>query len=203
MLDAINEWFAGSSLNCVYGGAVAVGLIYSLLLIFFQGVDDLFSGLDSVLDIFNIDLDVGGAHPHGGDGSGISMIAISVFISAFGTFGLVSRGAFDANVPASVVAASFGGIVFGGLAQWFFVMILSPTTSSMVTQSSLVGQVAEVLIPIPKNGLGEIVMVSQGSRIRYSAKSYDNKPIARGTEVRIERIIGSTATVIPTSEYEL
>lgn len=202
MVDAINDWFAGSSLNCVYGGALALGLIYSLLLLVFQGVGDLFSGLDSILDVFNIDLDIGGADA-GGDGSGISMIAISVFISAFGTFGLISRGAFDANIPQSVLAAALGGIIFGGLAQWFFVVILSPTTSSMVSQSSLEGQVAEVLIPIPKNGLGEIVLVSQGSRVRYSAKSYNNKPISRGTEVRIERIIGSTATVIPTSEYEL
>lgn len=202
MLDALNEWFSGSSLNCVYGGALALGLIYSLLLIVFQGVGDLFSGLDSILDVFNIDLDIGGADA-GGDGSGISMIAVSVFISTFGTFGLVSRGGFEANVPQSILAASFGGIIFGGLAQWFFVYILSPTTSSMVTQSSLEGQVAEVLIPIPKNGLGEIVLVSRGSRVRYGAKSYNNKAIARGTEVRIERIIGSTATVIPTSEYEL
>ena len=201
MLDAVNDWFSGSAINCLYGFALSIGLIYSVLLLFFQGLGDLFSGLDSLLDVVNIDLNLDA--DAGGDGSGVSMLAITTFISAFGGFGLAARGIFEASVGTSVAAALAGGVIFGGLAQVLFVVLLSKTTNSLVDQASLEGKVAEVIVPIPKNGVGQIMTVAQGSRMTYSARSYNNKAVARGTEVRIERIIGSVATVTPTSEYEL
>ncbi len=192
------DWFTDNTLNCLYGVALSIGLLYSMLLLVFDGLDDIFGGLDDFLNVFDVDVDAA-------DGAdiGISMLAIAVFVSAFGAFGLASRSLIDAGVAASIIIASTGGFVFGGLAQAFFIYILSPTTNAMVLQETLQGQVAEVTIPIPENGTGQVMLVAQGSRVTYGARAYDNQPITRGTEVRIEKIIGSVATVIPTSEYEL
>ncbi|MCB9435834.1 MAG: hypothetical protein H6673_02440 [Anaerolineales bacterium] len=201
-MDSVTEWFAGSTINCVYGAALALGLAYSLMLVIFQGFGDALDGLGDVAHVFHIDLNLD-ADAGGHDGLGVSVLAIAVFIAAFGAFGLASRGIFEAGVGASIIVAAIGGFLFGGVAQAFFIFILSPTTSSLVSQSSLAGQVADVVIPIPAEGQGQIMVVAQGSRLTYSARSYNKQPITRGTEVRIEKIVGSVATVIPVDDYEL
>lgn len=202
-MDVLNDFFAESVLNCIYGGALALGLAYAILLLVFQGLGDVADGLGDLVHIFDggADIDVGG-HDFDGDSSGMSMLAIAAFISAFGAFGLAAVG-FNADPLASFVIATLGGIVFGGLGQVFFLVILSPTTSAVVNQSRLTGMIAEVTTPVPENGVGQISLVVQGSRVNYSARAYNNQPLSRGTEVRIEKIIGSVATVVPTSEFNL
>lgn len=201
MFDSVSEWFTGSTINCVYGAALALGLAYSLMLVIFQGFGDALDGLGDIAHVFQVDLDVDA--DGGSDGLGISVLAIAVFIAAFGAFGLAARGIFEAGIGASIILAAIGGFLFGGVAQAFFIFILSPTTSSLVSQTSLEGQVADVIIPIPSEGQGQIMVVSQGSRLTYSARSYNKQPINRGTEVRIEKIVGSVATVVPVDDYEL
>ncbi|MCI0711301.1 MAG: hypothetical protein L0154_14185 [Chloroflexi bacterium] len=202
-MDAINDFFADSTLNCIYGGALALGFVYAVLLLVFQGIGDVMDGVGDLLHIFDggMDVDVGG-HDFDGDGSGLSLLAVSAFVASFGAFGLTSIG-FGATPLGSFAIAALGGFVFGGLGQAFFVYILSPTTSAIVNQSRLTGLTAEVTTPVPENGVGQISMVVQGSRINYSARAYDNQPLPRGTEVRIEKIIGSVATVVPTSEFDV
>lgn len=201
-MDQAYEFFGYSVLNCVYAGALGIGVVYVILLMLFQGIGevadglgDLFSFLDGGADV---PMDMGDMD---GDGAGISLLAITIFISAFGAFGLAGTG-FGAGAGGSLITATLGGIVFGGLGQAFFLYVLSPTTNSLVTQSKLEGMTAEVTTPIPDGGIGQISLVVQGSRINYSARSLVDGPLKRGTEVRIERIIGSVATVIPTSEFE-
>jgi membrane protein implicated in regulation of membrane protease activity len=203
MLDAINEFLGNSVLNCIYGGALAFGLAYALLLLAFQGISDVAGGLTDMLDIFGggADVDIGGADADAGDGAGVSLLAIAGFISAFGAFGLAGVG-FGAGSGGSLIVAVLGGFIFGGLGQVFFVYVLSPTTSAIVSQSKLTGMIAEVTTPIPAEGIGQISLVVQGSRITYSARSENKTELKRGTEVRIERIIGSVASVLPTSEFE-
>ncbi|NDJ86910.1 MAG: hypothetical protein GYB66_13595 [Chloroflexi bacterium] len=189
------EWFAENTLNAVFGAALGLGLVYSIVLIFFQGMDGAFDGLGD----FDVDFDADAA----ADATSISFLAVAVFISAFGAFGLAARGIFDAGTAISIIVAAIGGFIFGGLAQAFFIYVLSPTTNSMFSQASLVGQVAEVTIPIPDDGTGQITLVTQGSRVTYSARAYNQQTIPRGREVRIEKIIGSVATVIPIEDLQL
>lgn len=195
------EFFGSSVLYCVYAGSLGIGVIYVVLLLVFQGIGDVADGLGDLFSFLDggADIDIGDVD--GGDGAGISLLAITIFISAFGAFGLAGAG-FGAGDGGSLVIAVLGGFVFGGLGQAFFLYILSPTTTSLVTQSKLEGMIAEVTTPIPEGGIGQISLVAQGSRINYSARSLAEVPLNRGTEVRIERIIGSVATVVPTSDFE-
>jgi hypothetical protein len=202
-VESINDFFGNSVLNCIYGGSLAFGLAYALLLLFFQGVSEVAGGLGDLFDIFGggADIDFGGDHDFHGDGSGVSLLAVAAFISAFGAFGLGGMG-FGAGAGGSFIVAVLGGFMFGGLGQAFFMYILSPSTSAHVTQSRLVGMVAEITTPIPEDGVGQIALVVAGSRMSYGARTADGQPLKRGTEVRIEKIIGSVATVIPTSEFD-
>jgi hypothetical protein len=194
----MQDWVGGSTLNCVYAGAVGFGLIYTVMLLVLDGLGDIFHGLEGIFQFGDMD-----GHDVGhGDGHGLSMISIATFVTTFGAAGLIASIGFEANGPTTLIAAIFGGLVFGGLAQTFFVYVLSPTTSSLVNNIVLEGKIAEVIIPVPKDGMGQIVLVAQGGRVTYSAQSYNGEPLRRGTEVRIEKIIGNVATVAPTSDYE-
>lgn len=180
-----------STLNLVYLVALFLGVIYALFLLFFQGIGDAFGDLDIDTNI-DTDLDAGS----GGEATGVSMLAVASFISAFGAFGLISVTLFEAGAVASLIAALFGGLAMGLAAQAFFVYILSPTVSSEIRQASLIGMAAEITTPIPANGVGQIAFVAKGSRVTYSARATDGtQTVKRGTPVRIERIVGGVAYV--------
>lgn len=193
----MNELFGDSVLNIVYALALFAGLMYTLFLIFFQGIGDALGDLD--FD-FDLDADVGDLELIDADGAqeaaGVSMLAIASFVSAFGAFGLIAVTLFGAGTVVSLLMAFVGGLVFGILGQLFFVYILSTTISSEVRQAALVGLTAEITTPIPSNGVGQIAFVAKGSRHTFAARTTTaSESVERGTPVRIERIVGNIAYV--------
>ena len=66
-----------------------------------------------------------------------------------------------------------------------------------IALAALVGTMAEVITPIGKDGVGEIVYVSKGSRFTGPAKSADDRELAKNTPVEIVRIVGNTFYVKP------
>lgn len=197
--SALSDFFADSPLNIIYALALFIGVMYSAFLLFFHGIGDALGDLDFDLDA-DLDMDLHGdalIHPDGAhEAAGVSTLAIASFISSFGAFGLFGVTLFDAGPVVSLLMALFGGIVIGVLAQIFFLYILSPTISSEVHQTRLIGMVAEITTPIPANGVGQIAFVAQGGRVTYSARTTDEQGIVdRGAPVRIERIVGGMAYV--------
>ena len=203
-----HDLFGDNLLNTVYALALFTGLLYAVFLVFFHGIGDALGhvGMDLHIDTGHFDLGhLDHAFDHGLDhgdtaseATHISMLAIASFISSFGAFGLGSVTLLGAGSVVSFVLALLGGVGFGIAAQVFFVYILSPTVSSEILQAALIGQVAELVTPIPVNGVGQIAFVAQGSRVTYSARATEDEAgVERGTPVRIERIVGGTAYVSP------
>ncbi len=197
LANALGDFFGENPLYIVYAAALLIGLIYAVFLIFFHGIGDALGDLD--LDL-HTDLDTGDLDLISADGAaeatGVSMLAVASFISSFGAFGLIAATLLDAGTVISFVVALAGGLLIGIAAQVFFLYILSPTISSEVRQTRLIGQVAEITTPIPPNGVGQIAFVAQGSRVTYSARATDEtRALERGTPVRIERIVGGMAYV--------
>lgn len=195
--SALSDFFGENPLYIVYAAALLIGLIYAVFLIFFHGIGDALGDLD--LDL-HADLDTGDLDLISADGAaeatGVSMLAVASFVSSFGAFGLIAATLLGAGSVISFVIALAGGLLIGIAAQVFFLYILSPTISSEVHQTRLIGQVAEITTPIPPNGVGQIAFVAQGSRITYSARATDEtRALERGTPVRIERIVGGMAYV--------
>ncbi len=60
------------------------------------------------------------------------------------------------------------------------------------------GSIAEVTVPISAQGVGEIALVAQGGRVTYPARATAGIPIAKGTLVTIDQMIGTQALVSPT-----
>ena len=57
--------------------------------------------------------------------------------------------------------------------------------------SSLDGQTASIITPIPANGVGEIAYVQGGSRYTAPARTENGPPVAAGKPVRITSIVGT------------
>ncbi|WP_047983013.1 hypothetical protein [Ornithinibacillus californiensis] len=81
----------------------------------------------------------------------------------------------------------------------FFVLIplASAEESLILTEESLKGRVGKLIISVPENGFGEIVIDGKGGMITRPAASYENSPIPEGTEVLILDIKDGVLYVIP------
>lgn len=193
--NIFSDFFSENPLYIVYAAALLIGLIYAVFLLFFHGIGDALGDLDLHADLNTGDLELISADG-AAEATGVSMLAIASFVSSFGAFGLIAATLLGAGTVLSFVLALVGGILIGIAAQVFFLYILSPTISSEVHQTRLIGQVAEITTPIPPHGVGQIAFVAQGSRVTYSARATDEtRALERGTPVRIERIVGGMAYV--------
>lgn len=168
------------------------------------GAGDLDAGGD-------VDLDAGGQEvAHAGPGAGeavdqgvvhfspLSPIVIAMFLTAFGGAGLITSGPLGlkplVSVPLSVVA----GFAVGALTFLLFYKLVQATqASSEAAVAGLVGLEAEVTVPIPRDGTGEIAYVARGTRYTAPARSAEGITLAAHTPVVIRRIAGNTFFVAP------
>jgi membrane protein implicated in regulation of membrane protease activity len=67
--------------------------------------------------------------------------------------------------------------------------------SSAIQLNTITGKKAEIITPIPKNGLGQVAFVTRGTRTTWSARSSDGEPIPSGTIVTINAVTGNTFLV--------
>jgi membrane protein implicated in regulation of membrane protease activity len=200
---------AGATVNTLYVVLLILGLIYALFLLFsgqLGGDADLGDGAGDFDVDAGPDLDAGaGDHALGAEGhpgiSPISPLTIAIFITAFGASGLIARGLFLISERFSLVWAALGGVFATALVYvGFTYLFIKPQGSSEVRVAELAGLEAEVITPVPENGLGEIAVVAQGGRVTYAARAKGGAAIARSQVVRITRIVGGVAYVEPTKE---
>ena len=145
---------------------------------------------------------VGGSGGHaeaGADSSdmpGMSIFSptiVAAFITAFGGFGIIfteipatNRAVLSA--PLSILAAF---AVAGCLYKCLGILFSHTQGSSESHVAELVGAEANVITPIPENGVGEIAYVVRGTRYTAPARVENGKPIAGGQSVKIKRIVGT------------
>ncbi len=188
-------------LATIYLICLLVGLIYAVMATLLGGLHLGGEGHD-----FHAGGHEGDAGGHGSDGGGgaelhfspMSPIVIATFVTAFGAMGLIALfalkiGALLSAGFALAVALAIAAAVFAAFTKIFAVT----QSSSEAHQSELVGIQGEVITPIGKDGLGEVAYVQRGSRYSAPARSMDGRPVARGTLVRIVRLVGNTLIVDP------
>ncbi len=192
------------AITLIYLAFLVIGVIYAIFVLIGAELGNLhFPGLDLHLgghDInvgHDISLDTGGSVDHPSvKVPSLSPITIASFVTAFGAFGLISMGLFDATARTSLIWAVIGGLIIAVIAHFAFgYFLIAPQGSSEVRLETLSGCEAEVITPINSGTVGEIAFVAQGGRVTYTAKSADNSTIARGTTVVIEKVVGGVAIV--------
>jgi hypothetical protein len=179
-------------LSLIYLALLAIGIVYAVIILIGGGLSEF--DLPGVPDV-----EIGVDSPEVNVPS-LSPVAIASFVTAFGAFGLIALGLFNAAPAWSLAWAAGGGVIIAALAHFAFISFLvRPQGSSEVRTADIVGAVGEVITPIPADSVGEVAFVAQGGRVRYPAKSAAGVPIPRGTTVVIEKLVSGVVVVRPQS----
>jgi membrane protein implicated in regulation of membrane protease activity len=175
---------------------MAVGFVFLLISFISSGLSDAFGGL------FGGDQDIGGGDAdtdvNAGEGveagpSFFNLRAIAAFVTGFGAMGwlLTSLGwnAYLAALPSLGVGFLMALITYGVTMALF-----RQQSTSSYSPKEIIGQKAELVIPIPANDCGQIALIYKGSRIVRAARTRDGSPIPGGL-VHVDAILGDTAIV--------
>lgn len=175
----------------IYTICLALGLVFTLISAI---AGHFFGGHDGGGDV-----GTGGHAEAGYDHSGVpglsffSPTVLACFVTAFGGCGLIlSKIPATQNVWISAPISALAGLIMAGLAFALFNYMFKHTQSSSESRvSSLVGQTASIITPIPSDGVGEIAYIQGGSRYTAPARTESGAPIGAGKPVRIKRIVGT------------
>ena len=185
------------ALEFVYCVCFFLGLGFAVLSALLSG---LFSGhLDAHVDTGG--LHAGGGHVHTDTGDGVhysplSPVTIAMFISTFGGTGILLKRFVDARTLFHLPLAGVAAVAVAGLVSYIFFRILSATQStSQPRPEEAIGLEAEITVPIPNNGLGEIAYTVRGTRLTNPAQSTDGKELPARLTVRIVKQVGNTYIV--------
>jgi membrane-bound ClpP family serine protease len=175
----------------IYGVCLALGLLFTLISAI---AGHLFGGGDHGGDI-----GTGGHAEAGFDHTGLPGISffsptvLASFVTAFGACGLILKS-IEATSPLYIsapVSAMAGGLI-ALIVFWVFNAMFRKTQSSSESRvSTLIGQPASIITPIPENGVGEIAYIQAGTRYTAPARSVDGKSIGGSKGVRITKIVGT------------
>ncbi len=154
------------------------------------------AGLATVLYIFFSDMaeGVGEASPL------LDPAVILAFITLAAAAGYILELVTALNSGIIVVIALVIAAVLDFLLYFFVLLpIRSAEVSIAYTDESLTGQVAKVIVPVPVDGFGEIVIESVSGVLSKRAAGYENTAIEYGKEVLIIEVKNGTFIV---KEYE-
>ncbi|HVR85570.1 MAG TPA: NfeD family protein [Planctomycetota bacterium] len=175
-----------------------LGLGFAVLSALLSG---LFTGhLDGHIDTGGIHTDGGPLHTHPGEGSvhysPLSPVSIAMFISTFGGTGILIKRLVDPRILVHLPVAAVAGFIVAGFISYVFYKILSTTQStSQPRAEEAIGLEAEITVPIPNNGLGEIAYTVRGTRLTNHAQSSDGKELPARLTVKIVKQVGNTYIV--------
>lgn len=125
-----------------------------------------------------------------------------VLILAFITFTAASGYLFELlsnlNHLIIIIISIIIALVLDIFLNVFVLIPLSKAEESLVyTTSSLRGRVGEVIIPIPVDGFGEVMIKGNSGTIAKSAASFENKAINEGEKVLIVEVKNGVLKVLP------
>ena len=154
------------------------------------------SGIVTLLYLFFSDLT---------DGSGelfplLDPAVLLPFITLTATWGYVLELATELN-SGLILIVSIGAAAILDFLLYFFILLplRSAEVSLAYTDESLAGEVGKVIVPIPADGFGEIVIETVNGLLSKRASGYENIPIDYGKEVLIIDVKLGTFIV---KEYE-
>lgn len=192
-------------LEWVFIFCFALGAIYAVFAGVFAGI---FGGvLHTGHDLPGHDVDLShdihaGGVEHGGDLSGhspevhfspVSPPVIAMFLISFGGSGLLGIKSFHWHEPAALIPFALAcGLGIGAVTFFLFFWVMKHSqVSSASTDADALGTIAEVIVPLPAHGTGEVAYNARGRRFNGPARSTDGRPIPQGKRVVVEKVDGS------------
>jgi membrane protein implicated in regulation of membrane protease activity len=178
--------FAGVSAFVTFLAIAAFGFAF---LIASSILGDLFEHGD-----FSHDMDGHDTDGHAAGPSILSSRILSVFVTAFGSFGAIGIH-LGYGVGVSTTMGFGGGVLFGGVIYAFASFLYSQQASSHVRTGDLVGNTAQVSVAIPQDGMGQVRCTLGDTVVEKVARAVNHKEIPVNTLVRINAIVGEIVLV--------
>jgi len=146
---------------------------------------------------FDFHVDHAPSFDHGSvDVSPLSPITLASFITSFGGLGIIATQLFYIPENFSLIFATIGAtLIAAGMFLFYSRVLVAGQGSSEIRMSEISGKKAQVIIPIPENGLGQVAITARGTRTTRGARSVDGKAIPRGVVVTIQTVTGNSVIV--------
>ena len=160
-------------------------IIFGCLTLFYILLGDV---LDGIFDV----VEIGPLNPS---------VVLSFFTIFSATGYILEKFLNVQSVMALVISSIFSFIAVTILYLFVFVPLKSAETSLGYSDDDLKGKVAKVIISIPEDGFGEVVLTIGGSTVSRSAQSYHNEAIAYDTEVLIIDVQKGVVSVTPYNDF--
>jgi hypothetical protein len=136
-------------------------------------------------------------HSTDGHAAGPSIFSsriLSVFVTAFGSFGAIGVH-LGYGVGLSTAMGFGGGALFGGIIYAFASFLYGQQASSHIRTSELVGNTAQVSVAIPKGGMGQVRCTLGDTVVEKVARAAKGDEIPVNTLVKISSLVGEVAVV--------
>lgn len=105
----------------------------------------------------------------------------------------------------SIIVLIFSLVIGFILVTLLNIFILIPLSQAEATlaysDQDLKGRVGKVIVSIPVDGYGEVIIEGKGGNIAKSAVSFDDVPIAYGIEVLVIDVVNGVLHVVPHEKY--
>lgn len=134
-----------------------------------------------------------------GVGEGIPFFNPAVILSFLTFFAAIGFIFESLTSFSSIVIIAFATIISTVLSVLLYFFILLPLKSAEVsmayTDESLAGQIGKVIVPIPVDGFGEVVIETVNGLISKRAVGFDNEEIEYNQQVLIVEVKEGTVYV--------
>lgn len=128
----------------------------------------------------------------------LNPVLILAFITFFSAGGyILEKVTALSSILIIIIAALVSALLDVLLNVFVLVPMASAEQSLTYTEKSLEGRMGKIIIPIPKQGFGEVVIESYSGMISKPAASVDDTPIAEGTEVLVIDVKDGVLHVAP------
>lgn len=171
-------------MQTIYWGCLCGGFVFTVITVIFGDIlGDVFGGiLDSLsfdhLDFMNPMVVVGG-------------------ITAFGGAGIILERLTSLE---ALIVAIFSMMIATSLSVLVYFVYVRPMkdaeNSSGYAMSELTGKIGTVIVPVPEQGFGEVLIKIGGGNTNHIACSCDGESFGAGTRVVVAEIIDGVLKVI-------
>ncbi len=179
-----------------------MGLGFAILSGLLSGVFS--GGAEAHVDVGGVHVDAGGHGDagHGGSMDGtvhfspLSPVVLAMFIATFGGSGIIFKKVLALPTAAHIPLALVSALGVAAAVFYLFYKIFAVSQSSSEAHvTEVVGMEAEVTVPIPNGGLGEVAYTVSGSRYTNPARTADGKELPAHAMVKVVKLVGNTYIV--------
>lgn len=133
---------------------------------------------------------VSGPHLHTPEAEGIPWLnfgTMTAFLAWFGGTGYLLERFYAVWFLIALAIAILSGLGGAAIVFWFLAKLSGDEQALDPADYEMVGVLGKLSIPIREGGTGEIVFSQEGVRRVSGARSDDGRPIAKGSEVVVQR----------------